>query len=130
MEEHKKGAHGDHHHSAENDPYFGKTEEEVKDYNLKLAEKRIRLGIILQYVSRTNNIKLKGVDFQQYLLKGETIWMYSSGPLVEENINGFSKYYKDMLKINNVPNQREQFESKMQEYLQKGIQHLRNKKII
>jgi trigger factor len=62
MEEHKKGAHGDHHHSAENDPYFGKTEEEVKDYNLKLAEKRIRLGIILQYVSRTNNIKLKDAD--------------------------------------------------------------------
>jgi hypothetical protein len=45
-------------------------------------------------------------------------------------MNGFSKYYKDMLKLNSVPNQREQFEFKMQEYLQKGIQQLRNKKII
>jgi trigger factor len=62
MEEHKKGAHGDHHHSHDNDPYFEKSEEEVKDYNQKLAEKRIRLGIILQYVSRTNNIKLKDAD--------------------------------------------------------------------
>jgi hypothetical protein len=78
----------------------------------------------------TNNIKLQGVDFQQYLLRGETIWMYSSGPLIKENMNGFSKYYKDMLKLNSVPNQREQFEFKMQEYLQKGMQQLRNKKII
>jgi len=78
----------------------------------------------------TNNIKSQGVDFQQYLLRGETIWMYSSGPLVGEKIDGFSKYYKDMLVINNIPNQRIQFESKMQEYLQKGIQNLKNKKII
>jgi hypothetical protein len=78
----------------------------------------------------TNNIKSQGVDFQQYLLKGETIWMYSSGPLIGENINGFSKYYKDMLKLNNIPNQRKQFESKMQEYLQKGIQQLKNKNIV
>jgi len=78
----------------------------------------------------TDNIKLQGVDFQQYLLKGETIWMYSSGPLVGENINGFSKYYKDMLKINNVPNQREQFESKMKEYIIKGAQQLKDKNII
>jgi hypothetical protein len=78
----------------------------------------------------TNNIKQQGVDFQQYLLKGETIWMYSSGPLVGELINGFSKYYKDMLKLNDVPNQREQFESKIKEYIVKGAQQLKNKNII
>ena len=47
-----------------------------------------------------NNIKQHGVDFQQYLLQGETIWMYPSGPLIGENIDGFSKYYKDFLCLN------------------------------
>jgi hypothetical protein len=31
-------------------------------------------------------LKSQGVDFQQYLIQGETIWMYPSGPLVGENI--------------------------------------------
>ena len=35
-----------------------------------------------------------------------------------------------MLVLNDIPNQREQFESKMQEYLQKGIQQLKDKKIL
>lgn len=78
----------------------------------------------------TEQIKLKGVDFQQYLLQGETIFEYSVGPLKNENINGFSKYYKDLLYLNDVPNQRQQFESKMGEYLQKGIQQLKEKNII
>jgi hypothetical protein len=77
----------------------------------------------------TEYAKQNGVDFQQYALQGETIFEYSVGPLKNENINGFSKYYKDMLVLNDIPNQRQQFESKMQEYLQKGIQHLKNKNI-
>ena len=51
-----------------------------------------------------NNIKQYGVDFQQYLLQGETIWMYPSGPLIGENIDGFSKYYKDFLYLNEIIN--------------------------
>jgi len=78
----------------------------------------------------TNNIKSQGVDFQQYLLRGETIWMYSTGPLVGENINGFSKYYKDMIVLNNIPSQRQQFESNMPLYINKNIQQLKEKNII
>jgi hypothetical protein len=72
-------------------------------------------------------VKEKGIDFQQYLLQGETIFEYSVGPLKN---GGFSKYYKDLLYLNDIPNQRQQFESRMQEYLQKGIQQLKEKNIL
>jgi len=78
-----------------------------------------------------NNIKQYNVDFQQYLLKGETIWMYPSGPLVGENIDGFSKYYKDFLYLNkHKDNQRKIFESKLPEYLNKTFIQLKEKNII
>ena len=72
-------------------------------------------------------VKTKGVDFQQYILENQIVCEYEIGPLKNKN---FSKYYKDMLVLNDIPNQREQFESKMQEYLQKGIQQLKDKKIL
>ena len=72
-------------------------------------------------------VKGKGVDFQQYLLQGETIFEYSVGPLKN---GGFSKYYKNFLHLNHIPNQRQLFESQMQEYLQKGIQQLKEKNIL
>jgi hypothetical protein len=74
--------------------------------------------------------KSKGVDYQQYLLRGETIWMYPSGPLLNNTVNGFTKYYRDRLKTNDIPNQRQQFESNFNNYLTKGIQMLKEKKII
>lgn len=75
----------------------------------------------------TEHIKTLKVDFEQYVLQGETIFEYSVGPLKD---GGFSKYYKDLLCLNNIPNQRQAFESKMGEYLQKGIQQLKEKNII
>ena len=75
----------------------------------------------------TEHVKSLGVDFQQYVLRGQTIFEYSVGPLKD---GGFSNYYKDMLTLNKIPNQRKEFESKMNEYLQKGIQQLKNKQII
>ena len=75
----------------------------------------------------TEYIKTQGVDFQQYILRGQTIFEYSVGPLKN---GGFSKYYKDLLHLNDIPNQRQQFESRMQEYLQKGIQQLKTKNIL
>lgn len=78
----------------------------------------------------TEHVKLKGVDFQQYLLQGETIFEYSTGPLKNKNVNGFSKYYKDLLYLNDIPNQRQMFEPKMEEYLQKGMQQLKEKNIL
>lgn len=78
----------------------------------------------------TEQVKREGVDFQQYLLQGETIFEYSTGPLGGESINGFSKYYRDLLTLNNTPNQRQQFESNMNQYLQQGMQQLKQKNII
>jgi hypothetical protein len=75
----------------------------------------------------SQHVKSKGVDFQQYILENQIVCEYEMGPLKNKN---FSKYYKDMIVLNDIPNQRKQFESKMQEYLNKGMQQLINKKII
>jgi hypothetical protein len=78
----------------------------------------------------TDYCKNQQTDVQQYVLRGETIWMYPSGPLLENNFNGFTKYYRDRLQTNDIPNQRQQFESNFNNYLTKGIQMLKEKKII
>ncbi|MDB4342806.1 hypothetical protein OAA23_00225 [bacterium] len=75
----------------------------------------------------TDFLKQKEIDFQQYILRGQTIFEYPVGPLLE---GGFTKMYKDLMYINDVPNQRELFESKMKEYLDKGIKMLQEKEII
>ena len=74
--------------------------------------------------------KSQGVDYQQYLLRGETIWMYPSGPLIKDGANGFTKYYRDRLKTNVIPNQRKEFESNMQKYVSQGIEKLKEKNIL
>jgi hypothetical protein len=48
----------------------------------------------------TEHVKEQGVDFQQWVLRGESIFEYSVGPLLD---GGFSKYYKDLLTIKDVP---------------------------
>ena len=68
----------------------------------------------------SENFKRRGGDFQQYLLKGKTIFEYSSGPTKE----GFSPYYKSFLKLNNIPDQRENFKSKVGEYAQTRLKEL------
>jgi hypothetical protein len=71
--------------------------------------------------------KSKGADFQQYVLEGELILEYPLGPLKQRNI---SSVYRDMIVTKNVPNQRQIFESKFNQYINKGIQQLIDKKII
>jgi hypothetical protein len=78
----------------------------------------------------TDYCKSKGVDTQQYVLRGETIWMYPTGPLVENNLNGFTQYYRDRLKINNIPNQREEFEAKFEKYININLNNLKKKNIL
>ena len=73
-------------------------------------------------------LKNEDIDFQQYLLKGQTIFEYSVGPLKETR--GFSQYYRDFIVLNDIPNQRKQFELKMIDYLDKGIQMLEQKNIL
>jgi hypothetical protein len=74
--------------------------------------------------------KSKGVDFQQYLLKGQTILDLNAGPLKGMN---FTSYYTKFLTTipNDVPQiQRQKFEAKMQEYLNKGVETLKQKNIL
>ena len=78
----------------------------------------------------SNFAKSQGVDYQQYLLRGETIWMYPSGPLLGDGVNGFTQYYRDRLKTNDVPNQRATFESNMVEYINIGVEKLKEKNLI
>jgi len=72
--------------------------------------------------------KNKGVDFQEYVLRGQTIFEYSVGPLKDRD---FTNYYKDFLKIKiGAKEQRDKFEAKMSEYLSKGAQMLQEKNIL
>jgi len=78
----------------------------------------------------TNHLKDQGVDFQQYLIQGEVIWMYPSGPLVDDKMDGFSGYYKNLLVKNSIPDQRQKFELNLDMYLNKTIKSLKEKNII
>lgn len=71
--------------------------------------------------------KSKGVDFQQYVLEGQTIFEYPIGPLKQRN---FTSAYRDLIVTRDVPNQRQVFEAKFNEYVNKGVQMLIDKKII
>ena len=72
--------------------------------------------------------KSKGVDFQQYVLRGETILDYSMGYLRNRD---FTSYYKDFLKIKIGANeQRKIFESNIQSHITKGIQMILEKNIL
>lgn len=76
----------------------------------------------------TEQAKSRGADFQQYVLKGQTIFEYPIGSLKER---GFTGYYKDYFSIKvNALDQRKVFESKMAQYLQHGIKELELKNII
>jgi len=71
--------------------------------------------------------KSQGVDFQQYVLNGQTIFEYPIGPLKQRNM---VSAYKDLIATKDIPNQRQEFNSNFQEYINKGIQLLLDKKII
>jgi len=70
----------------------------------------------------TEKYKQLGGDFQQYLLEGKTIFEYSIGPLKE----GFSSYYKKLLHLNNIPDQKENFKNKVFEYANIRLNQLLN----
>lgn len=76
----------------------------------------------------TEHAKSKGAEFQQYVLRGQTIFEYPIGPLKER---GFTEYYKDYFDIKvNALDQRKIFESNMERYLNEGIKQLEINKII
>ena len=75
----------------------------------------------------TEYVKLRGVNFQQYVMRGQTIFEYPVGPFKD---GGYTKMYKDLLHINDVPNQREIFEANMETYIDRGLKTLQEKGIL
>ena len=70
----------------------------------------------------SEHIKSKGIDFQQYILKGQTAFEYTIGDLKER---GFIKYYKDYFSIKtDAPNQRKIFEEQFSYYLNRQIKQI------
>jgi hypothetical protein len=75
----------------------------------------------------SNFAKNKGVDIQQYIIKNQITTEYCYGSM---NNTGYTGYYKKLIKLNDIPNQRKDFDSKMNGYINVGIQNLIDKKII
>ena len=75
----------------------------------------------------TEYVKMRGVNFQQYVMRGQTIFEYPVGPFKD---GGYTKMYKDLMHINDVPNQREIFESNMKMYIDRGLKTLQKKGIL
>ena len=68
------------------------------------------------------HLQSKGIDFQQYIMRGQTTFEYPIGPLKER---GFVKYYKDYFSIKkNALDQRKVFEANLPHYLSKAVKNL------
>jgi len=72
--------------------------------------------------------KQLGVESHQYLLRGQTIGDYWTGPL--HPVEGLSGYYKKFIVKNEIPSQRLEFEKNMLSYAEKGLQMLKQKGIL
>ena len=72
-------------------------------------------------------VKMKGVNFQQYVMRGQTIFEHPVGPFKD---GGYTKMYKELMHINDVPNQRQVFESNMKMYIDRGLKTLQEKGIL
>lgn len=60
-----------------------------------------------------------GLDFQEYRLDGQIVFEYSVGPLRTDNVNGFSNYYRDLLIRKDISEQREDFNKKLPNFIEK-----------
>jgi hypothetical protein len=76
-------------------------------------------GLIISHCA-----KQKGYDFQQYRLDGQIIFEYPVGPLKNDNINGFSNYYKKFIVRKDVSEQRDLFNSKLNHYIEERLKTL------
>ena len=75
-----------------------------------------------------SHIRQTGINIPHYILRGQTVGEYWTGPLLKND--GYSGYYKNQLVLNDIPNQRQIFESNMESYINKGLQMLQDKNII
>lgn len=63
----------------------------------------------------------RGGDFQQYLLNESIVFQYAVGDLNDNDIDGFSNYYKKFIVKQDVSIQRKNFDSKLNHYVREQI---------
>lgn len=73
------------------------------------------------------NMLKNRVDFQQYLLKNQIIFEYTTGHFKSSN---FMSIYKNMLVLNPIPNQRKNFEENWNFYMNRWNSYLIQNKLI
>jgi len=62
----------------------------------------------------SDKARKEGIPVKEYVLENQVIFEQSIGSFKN---NHFSTYYKNLIKLNNIPNQRQVFESKFGEYI-------------
>jgi hypothetical protein len=65
----------------------------------------------------------KGIDIAEYVLENQIIFEYHPD---KENKNNFADYYKDLLHLNKIENQRKTIESKFPYYIQQWVEYAKN----
>lgn len=70
------------------------------------------------------NASLLGYDFKQYKLTNQIAFEYSVGPLRTDTVNGFSNYYRDFIVRKDVSEQRNLFNLKLNDYINRKVQIL------
>jgi hypothetical protein len=66
----------------------------------------------------------KGIDIAEYVLENQIIFEYHPD---KENKNNFADYYKDLLHLNKIENQRKTIESKFPYYIQQWVEYAKHK---
>jgi hypothetical protein len=73
-------------------------------------------------------LKQAGINYNHYTLKGQTTGEYWTGPFID--VKGYTGYYKNLLTLKDIPNQRQVFESNLNQYIERGILALKEKGIL
>jgi hypothetical protein len=73
-------------------------------------------------------LKQAGINYSHYTLRGQTTGEYWTGDFI--NTNGYAGYYKNLLTLKDIPNQRQIFESNLNQYIERGILALKEKGIL
>jgi hypothetical protein len=73
-------------------------------------------------------LKQAGINYNHYTLKGQTTGEYWTGPFMD--VKGYTGYYKNLLTLKDTPNQRQIFESNLNQYIERGILALKEKGIL
>jgi hypothetical protein len=68
----------------------------------------------------------RGAVVEEYILQNQIICEYHP----DKEKDNFYNYYKDLLVLNKIENQREIIESKFPYYIEQWIQYAKNKKIL